>query len=197
MIFRKISIIAFLLILSLSVINPLVIIKDKDNDEVDKEYIKETYGKGLKEPEFSAEQMIEGEFNSFKRAAMDDAAFNRDLSDEQRKELMSKLKTMKFKNRKMVFFKMITVEPVLPDDLKFTVKFLNGKDESISIFDYYQGFKVITTGYFGATYVTYQYYWIIEADRQLVKSNFQEDELPLRMIVEFPNGQKRIYLAKI
>ncbi len=195
---KKMIFISFMLFVSLLFINPLIIVKD--TDEVDKAYIKETYGKGLKGSIFSAEQMAPHEFDSFKKSAMEDAAYNKDLNDAQRKDLMVKLKGMKFKPMKMVFFKITAAEPILPDDLKFNVKLLNAKSESLSIFDYYQAFKVVNTSTvmgIPVSTTSYVYYWIIESDKQLVKKNFTSEEMPVKFIIEFPNKQKRTYIAKM
>ena len=195
---KRSLVIMIIMVMSSFLASSLIIVKDKD--EVDKAYIKETYGTGIKAPMFSAEQMVLTEFNEFKKNAMEDAAYSRDMTDEQRSELMKKLKSMEFKYTKMVFFKIVASEPILPEYLKFNVKLLNAKGESLSIFDYYQAYKqVVTTRVMGVPVTTthYVYYWIIEADKQLIKKNYPKEEQPIKLEIEFPNGQKRTYTARI
>lgn len=206
---RKIFIMLVIFILSLSVINSLVIVLD--SSEIDDVYILENFGQP-RHIDFSAERVIREEFITFQYFALQivnndgdkdinplsikDKAFsliNMKLGNE--KGLKEKISNLKYQSLKMVFFKFRTREPFLDSELDFKVKLLNAKGESIAVSSYFQALKV--KDYTFGKRIYYEYRWIIEADRKLIERNFNEDEIPGKLIVEFPDGKKMIYSVEL
>ena len=189
--YKKIFLTLIIIIFLIANLHSLIIIKK--TDELDKEYLETAYSEWH---DFSAEQMLKGEFNEFIRLTKTGIIQDNTLSDDEKEKQIKQLEGLEFKRFKFIFFQMKTMLPVIGKylNLKFRLTDVNGNDliQDIKPFS----FKLIWVSTAGSGEY-YNYIWVIETNTTLDRKSISKDRQPVFLEIEFPNGQKKIYEAKI
>ena len=188
---KKIFISLMIIIFLISNLYSLIIIKK--TDELDKKYLEDTYGEWY---DFSAEQMLKGEFDEFMRLTKTGIIQDNSLSDDEKEKQINQLKELEFKRFKFIFFHMKTLLPVIGKylNLKFRLTDVNGNDLIKDIKSF--SFKLVWVSNAGSGEY-YNYIWVIETNTTLDRKNISKDQKPILLEIEFPNGQKKIFEAKV
>jgi|GEM_PF-4731046 len=193
---KKIFFVIVIFVFLISSVNPLIIKLDKD--ELDENYFKLKYGEDV-DIKFEAGRLTEDELDEIKDIIKNNMSIINRM-EKKEKESILKIYNLEFVPKKMIIINIDTKSYIDPNGLKLKIDVFNGNNKKININKLFFNYEyTVTVDVYGVSGKDkgFTYLWIIEFDKELIKKNFNNDELPLKMIVEFPNGKKMIYNIKL
>lgn len=119
-----------------------------------------------------------------------------DLTDAEKKEIISEVESLEFKPKQFFYYTMVYNSPFLDEEIDITFQLVDAQNneliEDVRLFKN----KILMITEYGSS-MSYNYSWIISSKKQLTKKVIGKESTPINLIVTYPDGKQRVYKVKI
>lgn len=116
---------------------------------------------------------------------------DRELSGEEKKNLVSVIDNLNYSDNKYLYFNMVYNMPFLPEELRFQFNLTDSKSKDYIKEVYLIPLKIYEISEYG-TRVSYNYTWVIEANPPIDSMQVNSRQ-PLTLRIQFPDQKERVY----
>jgi len=150
-------------------------------NEISDEYLVEEYGEGTV---LRTKFLMKYEFESYIHGIKEAVVNNKDLSEDEKEQLLEQIDSIKYSQRQFLAFILQTDISQLGKklDFSFSLEDSSGNNPIKNMYALHQ--KVYYGSYFYNNYI-----WIIETNKAILEDNY--DTFPFMFTIEFPD-KKRI-----
>ena len=125
---------------------------------------------------------------------------DKDLTDQEKELRISEINEFELHDYKYFNFGFNSATPFFGSEIDFRFKLYDSKNndllENVFYFPYKTKHTTYYSGYAVSSYTRYNHVWLIKANKPITTEYISEEEAPVYLEVEFPNGQMRSYSVK-
>lgn len=159
--------------------------------EISKDYFNKTYAKSSIKFIKMTNSMFKNFKYIFRRAVLE----NKDLNDDQKETLLSKLENLNFTENKFFEFYIWSNEPLLNKNLNLKFQLIDNKGNDLlenTLYFTYKNIMVMDN----MTFISYPNIWMITAKNPIDEKNIDKNNFPIKFIVTYPNEKDFEYLIE-